>query len=130
VPYRVRVHVARDFLQRKAVGGAEGDDDAVLERCRLQLEVELAAEALAQGKPPGTVDARAEGRMDDEMLIARLVEEALEDDVVVRGQKAEGGARRGEVVDELPGRRRIEADLLLQPVEGRAGSLLEAPVHV
>src|SRR6185437_14871898 len=44
----------------------------------LQLEVERAAEALAQRQPPGAVHPAAEGRVDDELHAARLVEEALE----------------------------------------------------
>ena len=48
----------------------------------LELEVERAAEALAQREAEGAVDAAAEGGVDDELHAARLVEEALDDDVV------------------------------------------------
>ena len=61
----------------------ERQHDVVLGRGGLQLEVELAAEALAQRQAPGAVDAAAEGRMDDELHAARLVEEALEHDRVL-----------------------------------------------
>ena len=41
--------------QRKAVGRAEGQHDAVIKRARLQFEVKFAAETLAQRKTPGAV---------------------------------------------------------------------------
>ncbi len=103
-----RVQVARDLVEREAVAGRQRQDDRVLGRRRLQLEVELAAEALAQREPPRAVDAAAERRVDDELHAARLVEEALEHDRLLRRQRAERGARRGEVLDDLlaPPRRR------------------------
>ena len=69
------------------------------------------AEALAQGEAPGAVDARAEGRVHDELHAARLVEEALEDDVGVGGHEAEGVAGRAEVVDDLARAEVVEAAL-------------------
>src|SRR5690606_40944446 len=57
----------------------EGEQDAVLGRGRLQLEVEGPAEGLAQREPPGPVDAAAERGMDDELHAAGIVEEALGD---------------------------------------------------
>ena len=91
---RAAVEVTRDLLEREAVGLAERQYDRVLGRRRLQFEVERAAEALAQRETEGAVDARAEGRMDDELHAARLVEEALEDQRVLRRQAAEHRLRR------------------------------------
>ena len=68
-----------DRLEREAVLRAEREQDAVVGGRGLQLEVEAAAEALAQRQAPGAVDAAAEGRVDDELHAARLVEEALGD---------------------------------------------------
>ena len=51
--------------------------DAVVRGGGLQLEIEGAAEALAQRQAPGAVDARAEGRVEDELHAAGFVEEAL-----------------------------------------------------
>ena len=106
---RLRQHVAHglgpqvapDLLQREAVGRAEREHDAVLERRGLQLEVELAAEALAERQAPGPVQARAEGRVDDEVRVPHFVEEALEDQRAARGQHAERGPGRGQVGGEL-----------------------------
>ena len=64
VARRVRAQEVEDVLQREAVGGAEGEHDGVLGGRRLQLEVEGAAEALAQGQPPGAVQAAAERRVE------------------------------------------------------------------
>ncbi len=58
-------------------------DDRVLGRRRLELDVEAAAEALAQGQPPGAVEAAAERGMDDQLHAARFVEETLEDDALL-----------------------------------------------
>ena len=54
--FRKFLHV----LEREAVRRPEREHDAVLERGGLELEVELAAEALAQRESPGPVDARAD----------------------------------------------------------------------
>ena len=83
-------------------------------------------EALAQGEPPGAVDARAEGGVHDEMLVAGFVEEALEDDIRVRGDDAERHVRGVHVVEELRGAERIEAAGFVQHLRrgldvGRAG---------
>ncbi len=82
------------------------EHDGVVAGGGLQLEVEADAEALAQREAPGAVDARAEGRVHDELHAAGLVEEALEDDVRVGGHEAEGVARGAQVVDDLDGAER------------------------
>ena len=85
-------HVVEDLLEREAVLRPEREDDRVVAGGGLQLEVEADAEALAQGEAPGAVDAGAEGGVDDELHAAGLVEEALEDDVLLGGDEAEGVA--------------------------------------
>src|SRR2546429_3277614 len=75
--HRVRMEVAQHFLQRERVLAAERQDDALLGRRRLQLEVEALAEFLAQRQAPRAVNAAAEGRVQHELHAARLVEEAL-----------------------------------------------------
>ena len=58
--------------------------------CRgLQLQIERAAEPLAQGQPPGTVDARPEGGMDYQLHPARFVEKPFCDDLPGRRQHAQ-----------------------------------------
>ena len=82
VAERVRAHHAEDAVEREAVLLAEREDDAVVGRRRLQLEVEGDAEALAQRQAPGAVDAAAERRVQHELHAAAFVEEALGDDRV------------------------------------------------
>ena len=50
--------------------------------------------------------------MDDELHAARLVEESLEDDRLLRGQSTQRRARRGEIVDELLRGRRCDAAIV------------------
>ena len=67
------------------MGLAQRQDDRVLGGCRLQFEIEGAAEFLAQREAKRAIDTRAERRMDDELHAAGFVEETLED------QGVEGG---------------------------------------
>src|SRR5437660_9044290 len=67
VAHRVRMQVAEYFFQREGVLAAEREDDALLRRRRLQLEIEALAELLAQGESPGAVDAAAERRVQHEL---------------------------------------------------------------
>ncbi len=77
------------------------EQDRVVVRRGLQLEVERDAEPLAQREPPCAVDAHAERRMHDELHPAGVVEEALEHDVGVRRHDAESVSRRAHVIDHL-----------------------------
>ena len=88
VTKRRRVHIPEDVGKRKRVLRPEGEQERVLGRGRLQLEVELAAELLAQGQRPGAVDAAAERRVQHELHPARFVEEALEDERLLRRDHA------------------------------------------
>ena len=93
-PHRGGMQVARHLAQLEAVRRGEREHDVVLGRRGLQLEVELAAEALAQRQPPGAVEAAAVGRMDHQLHAAGFVEEALEHDRVLGRQAAERRMRR------------------------------------
>ncbi|MNF39885.1 hypothetical protein D3C84_208800 [compost metagenome] len=114
----VGVQVAPHLVQREAVAGRQREDQRVLGGGGLQLEVEAAAEALAQGQAPGAVEAAAEGRMDDQLHAAGFVEEALHHQPPLGRQAAEGGAGAGQVVDDLQRRGFAEADALHQPGAG------------
>ncbi len=117
---RLREHVAdgrarevtRDFVEREAVHRAERDHDRVLERRGLELEIEAAAETLAQREAPGAIHARPEWRVDHEMRVARLVEEPLEDHALRARQGAEGGLCGAEVFHDLLRGRRRDAELV------------------
>src|SRR5262249_56754419 len=97
------------------------EDDIVFGGGRLQLEIELAAKALAQRQSPSTVETAAVGRMDDELHPADLVEEALEHDRVLRrqaGQRRMGGS---EIVEQLLGGGLTNPDLIDEPAQDGLG---------
>ena len=74
--------------------GPEREHDGVVARRGLQLEVERAAELLAQRQPERPVDPPAVRRVHDELHPAGLVEEALEHELLLRGHRAEHRPRR------------------------------------
>ena len=111
----VRVQVVRHFLQRKTVAGRQRQNDRILGCGRLQFEVELAAEALAQGQPPRAVDAASPRRVDHQLGAAGLVEEAFQHQRVLARQHAERGLGAGQVVGELLRCRFVQAELVVQP---------------
>ena len=100
------MQIARNGGEIEAVARRQRQHDRVLGGRRLQLEVELEAEALAQREAPGAIDPAAERRVDDELHPAALVEEALEHDGRLRRHGAERGLGGAEVLDELASRRR------------------------
>ena len=78
-----RMQVARNLGKIEAVRPGQRQHDVVFGRRRLQLEIEFAAKPLAQRQPPGTVEAAAIGRMDDQLHAADFVEEALDDQPIL-----------------------------------------------
>ena len=70
---------------------SEGEQDSVFCGSRLQLEIELPAEAFAQRESPCAIDAAAEWRVQHELHAARFIEKALDDDRVLRRHGAESG---------------------------------------
>src|SRR4051794_7521385 len=103
------MQIAAHFLQGKTMAGSQRQDDCVFRGGRLKFEVELAAETLAQRQTPGAVDAIAVRRMDDQLRSPAFVEETLEHQLVLRGQKTECSFGAGKVIDQL--RRGIRDDL-------------------
>ena len=86
-------------------------------------KLNLTAEPLAEREAPGPVDAAAVGGVDHELHAACLVEEALEDQRIAGGQRAERAMRRGEIVDDLLGRCTIESgNVIHDPVRPFAAS--------
>ena len=126
VAHRVRMQVARDFVEREAVAGRERQHDRVLGRGGLQFEVEVAAEALAQRQAPCAIEAAAERRVDDQLHAAGFVEEAFHRQRRLGRQQAEFGARGGEVIDQLSRGGLAEADFVGEPCRGRFDVRVEA----
>src|SRR6478735_8965609 len=95
------VEEPRHARKIEAVRLAERQHDGVFRGRCLQLEVERAAEFLAQREAEGTVDARAVRRVDDELLSAGFIEEPLEDQRVALRKLAEHGFRGSQIFDHL-----------------------------
>jgi hypothetical protein len=108
------------------VCGGQRQNDRVFGRGCLQLEVESAAEALAQRQSPRAIDAAAERRVDDQLHAAGFIEEALEHDRLMRRQAAEGRVRRREIRDDLRSRCLGNTDVLYEPGEHRPGAVLQS----
>ena len=87
------MQIAEDVRERKRVLRTERQQQRIFGRRRLQLEVELPAEALAQREPPGLVDAAAERRVQHELHAAGLVEEPLEHERLLRRHRRRARAR-------------------------------------
>ncbi len=90
-----------DVTQGEAVLLREGDVDAVVSGGGLELEVETAAKSFAQREAPGLVDAAAERGVEDELLAAAFVEEALGDDGCFGRHCSEDSSAGDDVGDEL-----------------------------
>ena len=110
-----RADEGEEVFQRRAVLRAHREEDGIVAGRRLQLEVERAAEVLAQRQPPGAVHAAPERRVHHELHAAALVEEALEDHVAVRRHQAERVKLGPHVANELRRRLRRQARLSVQP---------------
>ena len=112
----VGVQVVEDLLEREAVLRPQRQEDRLLVGGRLQLEAEAAAEALAQRQPPGAVDPPAERRVQHQLHAARLVEETLEDDALLRRHGAQGSNAGRQVIGELARGALVQADLAGEPL--------------
>ena len=99
----VRMQVVEDVVERKAVMGAERQDDRLLVRRGLELEAESDAELLSQRESPSAVDPRPERGVDDELHAAALVEEPLEDHPARRRDAAEDASSGVDVLRDLDG---------------------------
>ena len=69
-------------------------------RC-LQLEIEAAAEALAQRQSPGFVDPRSKRCVDNQLHASTFIEEAFGNDGALRGNITENGAAFKDVLNGL-----------------------------
>ena len=106
-----------DIGERKTVLLGKRNVDAVVGGCRLQFEVERAAEALAQSQTPGFVDPCSERGMDDQLHAAAFIKESFGDDRLQGRHRAEHGAPAHDVFDQLLSRGIVEAALRFQPLD-------------
>src|SRR3546814_18304602 len=92
------MQVVRDFFERKTVRRTEREDQRVVERGGLQLEVALPAEALAPRQAPGAHHPPAARREDHPMRVADFTRNALEADLLARRHNAQRGSSASVVV--------------------------------
>ena len=106
---------SEEALKRKTVLRAEREDEAVVIGGGLQFEIEGPAEPLSQRQSPGPVDPRAERGVDHHLHSARFVEEPFEEHSLSRGDQADGGLLRCDVIDNLSGGVFVAECLLSDP---------------
>ena len=111
------VQVFDGVLQGEALRAAQGQDDRVLGRSGLQLEIEGPAEPLPERQSPAPIHPATVGRVNDELHAPGLVEKPLENQGIQGGQDAQGQLRRGEIIDGLLGGGGGNADVLFQESE-------------
>src|SRR5204863_5764798 len=75
--HRPAVQVAKHFVQRKGMLGAQGKHNGVVRRRGLQFEIERAAKPFPQRQSPRAVHPYAKRRVDDQLHSAGLIEEPL-----------------------------------------------------
>src|SRR4030095_2845619 len=119
------MQVTRDLVERKTVAVRQRQHDRVLGRRGLQLEIELAAETLAQRQAPGAIQAAAKRRVDHELGTARFVEESLHRELALRRQQAERGLCSTQILEEPACGGLWEADFVDEPRESSSSSLRE-----
>ena len=125
--YRIRVQIPRGLRQLETMRMSQRQHNVILGRGRLKFEIECTAEPLAQGQSPRAIYAAAKWGMNHQLHAAGFIEKTLEDDGIERGQAAERGAARAEVLNQFNSRRLSESDRLDQPPHGGAAcqSLLD-----
>src|SRR3954469_21606502 len=102
---------------------SERQNDRVFRTPRLQFEIESAAQSLSQRESPGAIQATAERRMNHDVRAAVFVKETFDDDVLLRWHDSQRDFCQRQVFDYLLRRGLHEADLIDEPVHGRARSV-------
>ncbi len=115
----------RHAVQREAVLRPQRQQDSVIARRRLQLEVERNAESLAECQPERAIHPGAERRVADELHPAGFVKEPLQDDGVHGRQRPERGQPGPQVADDGVGRGLADPAFGLKP----AASLRRLPLR-
>ena len=111
------VRIGRGQLRaRRRVGVGEADDEAVVGPHRLHVDAQLVAHFRRDGHGPRRVNAPAERREHADAPVAEVVENALDDDSAVVGDRAGGVALVLQVLQEIFRRELVEVVLFGQPL--------------
>ena len=120
----LRLQELEHQFERKGVLLGQRDHDAVVGGRGLQLEIERAAEALAQRQSPGPIDARSERRVDHQLHAAAFIEEALGHHGLLGRQRVQRGHARQNVGDGLLRAAFVEAAFFDQELHRAIGGSL------
>src|SRR5262249_7694124 len=71
------IQIVKDVFQGKTVGWTKRQNDRVFGRRSLQLEIESAAETLAQRESPGAIQSTAKWRVQNELHAAAVVKKSF-----------------------------------------------------
>ena len=88
IAHRLAGEIMHHFVQWKAMDYPERQDQRIIQGGGLELEVKAPAEAFPERQAPGAIEPGAERRVNHQMRVACLIEEAFKDDVPSRGQPA------------------------------------------
>ena len=124
------LQILEHILEREAVLGSERQDDRVLGGGGLELEIEAATEALAERESPRAVDPTPERRVQHQLHPARLVEEALQHEGLLRRDDSQDLLRGVEILDHLAGGGLGDAGDLARKPRGRLAQIPQPVVHV
>src|SRR5829696_3388281 len=95
----------KNVFEWKTMRWSKRKDDRIFSGRRLELDVELPAETLSQRQSPGSVQAAAERRVQDELHAAAVVKKSFEYEIVLRRHHAKHDLRASQILDDLLSRR-------------------------
>src|SRR5262249_11355621 len=74
----MRTQISEHLFELEAVSRAKRQDNCILRRRSLKLEVESTAEPFPQRQPPGAIQSASERRVYHQLLTPALIEESLD----------------------------------------------------
>ena len=119
VAHRARGNHRHQRLERKAMARVEREQHRVVDRRGLDFEVERLAKAFADRQPQPAVDAHPERRVNHHLGAAEAVEEALDHQRALVGNRAERALAAAHVIDRLARRALVHRALAGKERGGR-----------
>ena len=105
-------------LERETMLLAQRDDDAVVCRSRLKLEVECPAKSLAQGQAPCAIDLRSKRSVQHKLHAAAFIKETFGDDRRLGGQCTQRGRASAHVQRGLLRAAPVQCAFAHEPFDG------------
>src|SRR5947209_6369334 len=101
IPHRFRIQITKNFLEWKRVLGSERDHDGIVSGRSLELEIEGSTKTFPKRQTPRAIDSITKRRMQNELHSARLIEEPLHHDRLLRRNRAERAISIREIICNL-----------------------------